>query len=220
VKELTMLRALPLCAGAIVLALTGILPGIRTDRWGVSPDLRKAGERLEAVPEPAGDWEGQPFEISDRELKIGGVTGYLARRYVNRITSEEAMVIVVCGRPGAIAVHTPDICYQGLGYQMANRPNRVAIPGGKKNGDLWTATFTRTGGQPDSLRIFWGWTADGPWQAADNPRFRFLRAGALYKLYVVRRLPWSAKKLETEDPSLKLLEALQPQLAKCLSAAS
>src|SRR5262245_30731902 len=98
------MRTLPLLAAFLLLALSGIVHGLWTGRWGPSPDLRAAAARCEEVPATVGDWEGHPFELDRRVLAAAEVQGYASRRYVNRRTRESVSVLLVCGRPGPMSV--------------------------------------------------------------------------------------------------------------------
>jgi hypothetical protein len=106
------------------------------------------------------------------------------RRYTSG--SEAITVILMCGRAGHMAVHTPDICYRGAGYEMAGEPAkfRLAAPGAF---EFWSATFRQPAkaGGPD-LEIYWTWRADDSWLAPTSPRLTFGGQPYLFKLYVVR----------------------------------
>jgi hypothetical protein len=211
------LRPLPLIVTACLLVVVGVVHGLRSDRWGVGQAVEEAARRLETVPQKVGAWSGKSFEIDENQLRIGQIEGYLSRAYRNP-AGQEATVLMVCGRPGPIAVHTPDVCYRGAGFVVQGEPVKVEGPqvGGRKT-SWWTAVFAKGGPVPQRLRIFWAWSPDGTrWEAADWPRFRFARHPALYKLYVVSPLVDSKVPAE-KDPAFELLQELLPQLEKDLS---
>jgi hypothetical protein len=210
------LRLLPLAAAAAVLVVTGVVHGIRSDRWGVGEDVLAAASRLEAIPAVVGDWEGAPFEVEQRQLDVAQVVGHRGLRFVNRVSAERASLLIVCGRPGAASVHPPDICYQGLGYRMQKDPVRQAVSGGGLSAEFWTATFSRPGPLPDVLRIWWAWGVGDRWQASSNPRLSFARAPALYKVYVISRVRGTGQDAQ-ENAGYKLIEALLPALKQSLS---
>jgi hypothetical protein len=161
----------------------------------------------------SGIWEGRALEIDAAQLAQAEVVGHCSRRYVNHRTGQEVTILLICGQHGPISVHTPDICYAGAGYAMHGAPELHRAGSGA---EFHTARFAKTGANPDPLRIFWAWSDGGPLAAPENPRLAFARAGALYKLYVIRRMGSIEEPLDT-DPCLDFLKALLPELNKCLS---
>jgi hypothetical protein len=199
-----LLPSLPVLSAAAVLVLAGVVHGIRTDRWVLSRDLQDAVARLESVPAAVGDWEGKTLELDPRELDLSGSAGYALRRFVH------------------VSIHTPDVCYRGLGYEPAAAPVRWTAParGADPSATFLSARFYKAeaaGTAP--LRILWAWGADGAWQAPEHPRLAFAHQPALYKMYVVRQLAREDEPLE-KDPSVRFLEQFLPPLGRALFPAS
>jgi hypothetical protein len=213
-----MLRSLPLVVAAASLLGSGLLCGLHTNRWGEPAQLQAAAARLDAVASELGDWQGTPADLDARALQAAEVTGHLARHYVHRRTGGEITVILLCGRPGPLAVHTPDVCYRGAGYAALGEPQKHTVTGVAAVGDadFWTAQFAKQGPAPEPLRIFWAWGDDGTWHASDTPRITFARSGALYKLYLVHRSSRLGEPLQ-DDPCLAFFRVLLPELRKRLS---
>jgi len=183
-----MLRYLPIALVAALLLFDGFVHGRWTGRWQVSMELQSATERLQRVPMVLGDWQGETLTpLSDREVQQAGFTGYLNRSYKNYQTGATIRILLACGRPGPISVHTPDICYRGAGFQAAGGKTRLVEKIGGLTAELWQAHFTK--GDPNSplqLKVLWSWNKANAWQAPDNPRMIFAGNSALYKLYVVQ----------------------------------
>jgi hypothetical protein len=212
----TVTRPLPLLAAAAVLVASGLAHGLRTGRWGPPADLDAAAARLGRLPAAAGDWEAQDMAMDRRHLDAAGVAGHLSRRYVNRRTGEAATVLLLCGKPGDVAVHTPDVCYEAAGYARDGGIERLR-PDGVQDADLFTARFRRGGAAPEPLRIYWTWSDGGAWQAPENPRLTYAGSAALYKLYVVQPMT-RLDRPAAEEPAADLLRALLPQARQCLAA--
>ena len=113
-----MSRGAALLTAIVLVALTGAVHGVRTERWAVSNDLRDASALLAHVPMNFGDWEGHARELDKRQFEAAGIVGHVMRVYQNRKTQAVVQVLVVCGRPGRISVHTPDVCFAGIGYKL------------------------------------------------------------------------------------------------------
>lgn len=176
---------------ALVLA-SGLAHGLRTDRWRKARSLEEALDRLDRVPMAVGDWEGADIELARRQLEVGQIDGHVARRYRNRRDGREVTMLLVCGRPGPIAVHTPDVCYAGVGYTPSAprlvEPIRTASS--SRPISFKTAEFRKDDALvPESLQIYWSWTAGDAWEAPELPRPHFVGEDFLYKLYVIGGRP-------------------------------
>ena len=215
-----MLRIVaPLFAGLAVMA-TAAVHGRWTERWSPEADLGPRVERLKNVPADLGDWHGTDEELDPEQQRGAGLAGYVLRRYENRSTGEAVTMMLVVGRPGSVAVHTPDVCYAGAGFAPAADPVRVEAggPGETATDAFWTARFAKQrSAVPVNLRVLWGWGLGGAWTAPDNPRITFARSGYLYKLYVIRVMN-SADEPMDQDPSLAFLRKMLPELRKALAA--
>jgi hypothetical protein len=167
---------------AIVVA-SGLVQGHWTNRWSTSAELEDAASRLERIPLTIGEWQGSSVEYDHRVVGRFGFAGLVSRRYVNRKSGEEIVVLVVCGRPGPIAAHGPEICYAGEGYEAVAPPVKRGV--GPKS--FWMSDFQKPGITGlKSLRVYWSWSSTGEWVAAESPRLMFARSPVLYKLHLIR----------------------------------
>src|SRR5438132_9032687 len=100
----------------------------------------------------------------------------ISRIYTNLNDSSQLGMLLACGRPGHTAVHTPEICYPGQGYQPVETLEKKEIA----LADLSKAEFyvriyekPNPAGEADRIRIYWAWkTAAAPWQAFASPRLK------------------------------------------------
>jgi hypothetical protein len=178
-----MLRCLPLLLVGALLVADGYAHGLWTSRWGSTVELSSAAARLDDVPLVIGDWQGKDREpLSARELDETGFAGYVRRRYQHRQTGASVDLLLACGRGGPIAVHTPDVCYRGAGYQLMGGQTKQVEQGA----EFWKIRAGKPETlSPTQLHIYWSWSTSGAWKAPDNPRLAFGGAPALYKLYLV-----------------------------------
>src|SRR5262249_509089 len=139
-------------------------------------------------------------------------------------------VNLVCGRPGPVSIHTPDVCYGASGFTVAD-----PIKFQPKSGfECWTAeAVQKKATEQTRLRLFWTWNAGGKWQASgrsdavpgflarllglDSPRIAFASYPVLYKLYLARELAVAGEPLDS-DPCVEFLDKLLPELQKALGA--
>jgi Protein of unknown function (DUF3485) len=206
--------ALPKLIAFVAVVIAAVVPGLWGHRWVSSSVLADATARLTLMPMTVGDWEGRDLEINPRELRVAQADGYVQRRYVHRHTGETVTILALCGRPGPISVHTPEVCYAGVGYEELGTVTRREVAG--LDGDrFWYRRFQKTGPTPTSLGITYAWTASGAWEAVDNPRLALARHPVVFKLYVVRSLS-DPKEPSDADPTMDFLRALVPPLRAAL----
>jgi hypothetical protein len=212
-----MTRTLPVVAALALVLACGLVGGRWAARGSKPLEVEAAVARLDRIPEVIGDWRGRPAMALDRRvLAMAEIAGYVSRRYEDRRSGAAVSLLVVCGRPGPIAVHTPDICYPGAGFAAVGPPAPQAIG----PAEFQVAIFGKPAAAvPTYLRVFWSWKAWGGgrrWQTPGNPRLVFAPAAALYKLYVVREMA-SAREPMAADPGREFLRALLPELERALT---
>jgi hypothetical protein len=212
-----MFRTVPVLIASVLVAVSGLAHGLWTARWQQSDELATALTRLPHVPRAVGDWRGRDLEVDEALFRQARAEGYWARRYEKPGGDDAFSVILMCGRAGPMAVHTPDVCYRGAGYELAGPAERltVDVPGAEP-AQLWTARFRKEsptdGGE---LRLYWGWTADGAWEAPDWPRWTFGGRPLLFKLYIIRETTDSATSAP-DDTARTFLGRLLPALNRAL----
>jgi exosortase len=203
-----------LVLAGILLAAAGAWHGFLSDRWGESSKLLEARGRLRRVSTRLGDWTAEPLLVDARALRLAEVNGYISRMYTHAITREQVSILLICGRPGPISVHTPDVCYEGAGYRMGLRREVTFDKMLPEPSEFWSAYFYK-GRNPEPLHILWGWK-DGPgWRAPGSPRLTFLGSEALYKLYVLRQMD-TTPPAATDETVNRFLELLLPELERSL----
>lgn len=160
---------------------------------------------------------GPGIDIDARQLAVTEAAGHLSRSYIHRRTGAEVAVVVLCGRPGPISLHSPEVCYAGAGFTLRGETETCSVPGeNAPAAQLFKATFVKEGPAPEILKVFWAWKADGAWAATTNPRLAFARSTVLYKLYAIRRLGRPDEN-PAQEPCLDFLRAFLPELDKRLS---
>jgi hypothetical protein len=212
-----MTRILPVATAVVALISCGVVHGLWTDRWVPKSDPAAAAARFDGLPLTVGDWEGEALEVSPRELQ--GLSGYLARRYVNRDTGDVVTLALMCGRPRVVSIHSPDVCYAASGYEVTapSRYGPADLPG---RASFWMTEMVRSrAAEQTRLRVFFAWSAAGAWEAPDNPRVAFAGVPVLYKLYLLRDLPAGNAPL-ADDPCLDFFKRVQPELQECLFPAA
>jgi hypothetical protein len=175
-------RLLPPLTALVLVIVSGLMHRLWA-RPAIDPTVfQTARARLDRLPRTVGDWAGEPIEFDGRGLDRAGIAGLLTRRYQNRRTGEAVAILLVYGRPGPIAVHGPEICYAGAGYQQMGPIFKRTLGGG----DFWMGHFRKDGPvEAPPLRIYWAWNAGDRWQAPARPRLEYADTLLLYKLYII-----------------------------------
>jgi Protein of unknown function (DUF3485) len=219
-----MVQKLALVAAIVVLLLSRtalLVQGPWSERPENPEAIKAAVARLDRMPLALGPWRGEKLPDLDPEtIAEARVAGHVWRRYGNSLTGDAVSVLLVCGPAEPIALHTPEVCYRGIGYHFLGQPNSCTIhhPGNSPPDVFWTARFRKASvAVPEQLRIYWAWQAQRNWEAPESPLRAFASFPVLYKLYVI-----SAARLEGEappenDPCREFLDALLPELQKVLS---
>ena len=183
-----MTRYLILPVLAAVILTDGYLCGRWSGRWNESQEAG-ATARLEQLPLTIGDWQGESLQLDPAIVQRAGFRGYVSRRYVNQRTGAAVNVLVACGRPGPLAVHTPEVCFGGVGFTTADDPSRCTFAGasGETPAEFFKGTFIRKDSiSPEKLRVLWSWNKREVWGVSDNPRWTFAGVPILYKAYVTQ----------------------------------
>src|SRR5437868_1482731 len=114
-----MRRAIPAVVGLLIVVGVGLVQGYWTDRWHVGEKVERAVQSLDRVPKEVGDWTSEELNPSGNDRL--GLAGQLYRRYINRKTGDTIEIALVCGRPGPVSIHTPDVCYGASGFKVSKR---------------------------------------------------------------------------------------------------
>jgi hypothetical protein len=187
---------------------SGVVHGVLTDRWQTSAEPALRAGRLELLPYKLGDWVGQDIETDPKQ--VGPVAGFLHRRYLNRQTGTGVTVFMVCGRPGPVCIHTPDVCYAASGYEILSQ-EKMPLPSDIGEGEFWTAKLRKANSTEDfRLRIFWSWSDGHEWATPESPRLTFARRQVLFKLYLIREQT-DKQEPPNLDPCLDLFRHFLPE---------
>ncbi|MDH3719365.1 MAG: EpsI family protein [Planctomycetota bacterium] len=199
-----MTRILPIAIACGLIGVVTYLQGTWTQRWSTAPeeDMKQMAERYQTIPLEVGDWQGEDLPSSERELQRAGGKASISRKYTNRQTGEVVSVFVILGYSRDVAVHTPDACYVGRGYQMERRPIVSRVTSEGSTATMKTSTFLKEQGEAAiHQRIFWAWTHDGQWEAPQSPRWKYGGRTILNKVYLISNIPAGQLQAAEESPA-------------------
>lgn len=213
---LTLVAAVALVAGVTV------VQGFLTERWSDRNDkeeLLRAAELLEKrFPVRCGDWERvEDIKGDPKELERAGAVGHVSRVFRNTNTKMLVSAFVVCATPHDASGHTPDRCYPGAGFEMAESEHRHGIPlEDGRTAETFTATFRK---ESQTLRIYWTYGVGGKWIAPQIARIELAGAPAVYKLYAI--IDESATtKPRSQAACTDFLAALLPEIDRSVGMVS
>ena len=197
-----MKRHLPLIVPAaiavVLIVFTSIVQGLWTDRFAptMSEELNAFATAMKSIPNQIGDWDSQEgnAEMDPMEREAAGAVGDLSRKYRNPNTQEEVSVYMICGASRNVAIHTPDACYTGSGFEMEGNIESFPIEFEDSTAEFHTAVFLKadtSGGDVQRLRVFWAWNADGTWESPKFPRMKYGGRTPLNKIYFIAPSPAS-----------------------------
>ena len=125
-----MLRTALIVATVGILVAAGVVANYRAGVYGEREDLTAAADKLHEVPKQAGTWVmDREFELDEKVRQRAEAVGYLDRSYRNEKTGEAVRVLMLCGDPGPIGAHSPEVCYGGHDMTSAGkRTFTVTVP--------------------------------------------------------------------------------------------
>ncbi len=214
-----MVRLLIAGAALSAVIVSGLVHGVWTGRWELTDEPAASAARLQSVARELDDWQGHVDEADVKQL--GGISGYLSRRYTNRSNGSVVTVFLVCGRPGPVSIHPPDVCYRASGYQVS-APTKYTAPADDSAppAEFRTALMVKArSADRTHLRVFWSWNATGTWMVPDDPRMTFAPYPALFKLYLIREMS-NPDEPVPDDACIDLMRQLLPELQRRLFAQS
>jgi hypothetical protein len=211
-----MRRNLPVLIALLSAVSFGVAEGIWSGRWRADA-VNAAAARLADVPLTFGEWEGTTRSLDQRQVTLAKLAGYVSCSFTHRSSGDTMSILLMCGRPGPISVHTPDICFPGGGVEMSGEPHRLTykIDQIKEPAEFLSARFDKGSNGVQHSAVLWSWTADGAWTAPDNPRRSFGGAQSLYKLYIIHTMT-TPEQMPGEDRDLE--EFVHEFLAKLQTA--
>ena len=95
---------------------------------------------------------------------------------------------MICGYARDVAVHTPNYCYVGAGFEVENPPKTFAVETNNPDEPMTFQSTTFLKERPVGTmhqRILWGWTAGEEWNAPDYPRWKYPGNSTLNKVYLI-----------------------------------
>lgn len=185
-------REMILMAAGVAMLIVGKLAdsSVNGTAFADESGLSHATERLQNIPAVIGHWTSVDYELGPREIDSAGIEGYIRREYQNRRTGATVYLTVLCGHSGPMAVHPPTACFEGIGYSLNSGPSivRVTPPDSEAAFELNRSSFKQNDAAvPEIVRVFWGWSPSGVWQAPSSPRITFRGRPYLYKIYITDR---------------------------------
>jgi hypothetical protein len=176
-------RWLALVSAVGITLVGGALHGHYVQRWNKPEELSAAAAQLDALPREIGKWKAvEDLPIDAAALNILDHPGRVSRRYVNQDTGQSIQCAILVGRPGPIAVHTPEICFSSRDYEIQNERIEAAIDDrANHHHTFWRTDFSSRNALADGLRVYYAWSTGSIWKASTSPRFEFGGAPLLFK---------------------------------------
>lgn len=190
IRPLMSRRDALMCLGGTVVVFGGVAADSLFAGRSENPvDLIRASDRLSQIPKQIERWDSTDGTIDSKEIEIAKIHGWLRREYRNQQTGYSVTVTLLNGPAGPMCVHPPTACFEGVGYTLSSGPTVTAAAGSDGKEVVFNRASFRADNSRSSetVRVHWGWSADGQWDAPANPRLTYRGFPALYKLYIVDR---------------------------------
>ncbi len=219
-KRLKFVSAVLMVAALTI--LSGVLHGWLSNRWGPSVETLHVANKLKEMPFEFGDWRLQSSaELDKSSQEQLQPAGYFDRRYNNRQTGDVVDVMLLLGRPGPIAVHTPEVCFASRNCERCGERQEVAIRGpAGADDEFWSLDFKLMNLHGEVVRVYYAWSAGDRWLALKDAHYWSAGLPYFYKIQLVGLLPPGTTNLRSDDPCQRFLQDFIPVARKYLIAPS
>lgn len=169
-----------------ILVGAGLVHGRITDRWGVPSSVSAAADRLDHLPDVIHGWTSTRRDVSDRVLTAAAAANIVDRNFLSP-EGDHIQVMIVCGRPGPVTRHPPNVCFTASGLRQASGITTDRFPNEPDRQSMEFAQCLFESEEASSRFITqWSFSSNGrDWQMPGNPRMAFAGEGWLYKLYII-----------------------------------
>ena len=170
-KDVVISRRKPLIVVIVLLITSAVVHGSIDGRWSSKQDLVTQGEKLNELPETAGDWIfNQALEMNESAIRILQCHGWEQREYVHQATGQVITVAVMLGPRGPMAVHTPEVCFDSVGTTQTRDRRPESITTAREDHQLWSVEFADKQSSEDRFESWYGWSDGGRFHASKLPR--------------------------------------------------
>lgn len=215
-----MKRSVPILAALALVIVGGIVHGLWSERWETAAEFQHTVAQLPELSDDIPGWKAEPLPMEPGDLAMAGADASWSRIFTNVKDGTKLNVILLTGRVGRIAVHRPEHCYRGAGFDLMGSATRIDVKYDSTLAPFWTARFRKQDvAGAINLRIFWSWFGANHWEAPDSPRWNFARSPVLTKLYVVHELSTGQEPADS-DPAIAFLDAALPRWSAKLAYAT
>jgi hypothetical protein len=166
---------------------SGWVHGIFINRWGRSDELGIATAKLgRELPAVLGPWRlVKAHEVEPGIKEALGAAAILSGLYINDQTGDHVIVALLAGPSGPLSVHTPEICYAASDYELAGERQTWTVRDRREERhSLWEVHANARHATQPNLRVLYGWSRGGSWEAMRGPRFALAGMPVVYKLQV------------------------------------
>jgi hypothetical protein len=170
----------------VVTLISGAIRGRMDQRWGPTPEMLAAADRVVAIPTDLGPWQAVTRDhLNADAAAMLRCTGNIFRVYVHQPTGKQVTVVFMVGPSGPLVMHTPDACYRSGNYsQHQSRAKRQIIDRQGQPHEFLVTTFQENAAGNRLLRVYYSWNQSGEWKAPLAARTAFAGVPMLYKIQV------------------------------------
>lgn len=170
----------------LVLAATigaAIVHGQKSYRWGTNEKLIALTKVVNEFPAEVGEWRQiNELELNYTTQSLLNCFASFVRIYENSQTGETYQVALLLGPTGPLSVHTPDVCYNSVEFQVYEP--RTKISSTDETDQFWSIYFQSRDVDGEFLQSVYAWLDEDDWKAPDSSRTGFAGKPYLFKLQI------------------------------------
>jgi EpsI family protein len=143
------------------------------------------------VPERIGAWRGEDLAMSPRTLELLGTDRAVYRLY--RSGDEgEILLCVVCASGTERAIHPPEVCYRGWGFEIVDRGETKLSGALHDGGGIRARWLELVQGNERRVSVYWYQDSRGP-----HTGFLVRRLVGAFARLLGRSVGWSLVRMST-----------------------
>jgi hypothetical protein len=212
---------IPAGAAGLLILISAYFQGVYSERWGKRPIWEEqkilAKHLMQDVPTTVGEWESKEIPVDLREMNAAGAVGYYSRHFYKKSKPDTTGVdvLIICGHPADMTIHTPEKCYVTSGYKETSDQEKYVVKSGDVTQEFYTDKFAKGDtfeAGAENVRVFWSFTYDGNWMAPTVPKLELMAHHAVMKIYARTVVPQNSAGRADESPANSFLSDFMPVL--------
>jgi len=194
---------------------------VRAGRYAA---IVEAGEQapfpLVEIPMKLGPWKGEESKLDSEIARVTGAVDMASRIYTDQRTGTKVSVVVLYGPATKVYIHSPENCYPRAGFRQIDNRMVQEISNGREEVPFASLLYEKGGGSTiERHQVYYSWLYGNMWSPVTLKQKQVDRLPGMFKVHV-DRIVGLHEKIDADDPGLKFLSILMPDLQRRIDEAT